>query len=369
MSKKKNKENNYQDYLRINDLLNLQNPISEKNGMIAHEEMLFIITHQVYELWFKQILYELDSILTIFQNDYIVEKEIGVINSRILRIIEIQKILLDQITVLETMTPLDFLEFRDLLVPASGFQSTQFRLLEIKMGLQSSDRIYFKKQNYKKDLNYSQKEILSKAEKKPSLFDGVNNWLNRTPFLDLEGFKFWDSYQKAVSQSLQNQKNDFLMDSTLSLQEKKQLEKEHNILYKNFIAIFDNEKHNVLVKNGKRRLSYKAMQASLLIFLYRDEPVLHLPFKLLTNLIDMEKYLTSWKHLHSQMALRMIGRMTGTGGSPGYSYLKATVENKKIFSDFMNLTTYFLPRSKLPELPRNFQKNLGFYYARLDDNK
>ena len=366
---KKNKENNYQDYLRINDLLNLQNPISEKNGMIAHEEMLFIITHQVYELWFKQILYELDSILTIFQNDYIVEKEMGVINSRVLRIIEIQKILLDQITVLETMTPLDFLEFRDLLVPASGFQSTQFRLLEIKMGLQSSDRIYFKKQNYKKDLNYSQKEILSKAEKKPSLFDGVNNWLNRTPFLDLEGFKFWDSYQKAVSQSLQNQKNDFLMDSTLSLQEKKQLEKEHNILYKNFIAIFDNEKHNVLVKNGKRRLSYKAMQASLLIFLYRDEPVLHLPFKLLTNLIDMEKYLTSWKHLHSQMALRMIGRMTGTGGSPGYSYLKATVENKKIFSDFMNLTTYFLPRSKLPELPRNFQKNLGFYYARLDDNK
>ena len=367
--RKKNKENNYQDYLRIHDLLNLQNPISVKNGTIAHEEMLFIITHQVYELWFKQILYELDSILKIFQKDYIVEKEIGVINSRILRIIEIQKILLDQITVLETMTPLDFLEFRDLLVPASGFQSTQFRLLEIKMGLQSSDRIYFKKQNYKKDLNYSQKEILSKAEKKPSLFDGVNNWLNRTPFLDLEGFKFWDSYQKAVSQSLQNQKNDFLMDSTLSLQEKKQLEKEHNISYKNFIAIFDNEKHNVLVKNGKRRLSYKAMQASLLIFLYRDEPVLHLPFQLLTNLIDMEKYLTSWKHLHSQMALRMIGRMTGTGGSPGYSYLKATVDNKKIFSDFMNLTTYFLPRSKLPELPQNFQKNLGFYYARLDDNK
>ena len=59
---KKNKENNYQDYLRINDLLNLQNPLSEKSGMIAHEEMLFIITHQVYELWFKQIIYEIDSI-------------------------------------------------------------------------------------------------------------------------------------------------------------------------------------------------------------------------------------------------------------------------------------------------------------------
>ena len=73
---KKNKENNYQDYLRIHDLLNLQNPISLENGTIAHEEMLFIITHQVYELWFKQILYELDSILTIFQKDYIAEKKL-----------------------------------------------------------------------------------------------------------------------------------------------------------------------------------------------------------------------------------------------------------------------------------------------------
>tara|TARA_B100000809_G_scaffold93070_1_gene91721 strand:+ start:65 stop:1171 length:1107 start_codon:yes stop_codon:yes gene_type:complete len=366
---RKNKENNYQDYLRIDDLLNLQNPLSEKSGMIAHEEMLFIITHQVYELWFKQILYELDSILTIFQNDYIVEKEMGVVNSRVLRIIEIQKILLDQITVLETMTPLDFLEFRDLLVPASGFQSVQFRLLEIKMGLKSSDRIFFEKQSYKNSIDSSQKKILSKAEKNSSLFDGVNNWLNRMPFLDFEGFKFWDSYQKAVSQSLQNQKNIFLKDSTMSLQEKKQLEKVHNISYKNFIAIFDNKKHNVLVKNGKRRLSYKAMQASLLIFLYRDEPVLHLPFNLLTNLIDMEKYLTSWRYLHSQMALRMIGKKIGTGGSPGYSYLKTTLENQKIFSDFMDLTSYFLPRSKLPKLPRNFQKNLGFYYARLEDNK
>jgi tryptophan 2,3-dioxygenase len=267
------------------------------------------------------------------------------------------------------MTPLDFLEFRDLLVPASGFQSTQFRLLEIKMGLKSSDRIYFKKQSYKKNLDPSQEKILSKTEKQASLFDGVNNWLNRMPFLDLEGFKFWDSYQKAVSQSLQSQKNEFLKDSTLTVQEKKQMEKEYNISHKNFIAIFDKKKHDVLVKNGKRRLSYKAMQASLLIFLYRDEPVLHLPFKLLTNLIDMEKHLTSWRHLHSQMALRMIGRKTGTGGSPGYSYLKATVDSKKIFSDFMDLTTYFLPRSKLPKLPKDFQKNLGFYYAQLDDNK
>tara|TARA_B100001167_G_scaffold158814_1_gene106247 strand:- start:36 stop:839 length:804 start_codon:yes stop_codon:yes gene_type:complete len=267
------------------------------------------------------------------------------------------------------MTPLDFLEFRDLLVPASGFQSVQFRLLEIKMGLKSSDRIFFEKQSYKNSMDSSQKQILSKAEKKPSLFDGVNNWLNRMPFLDFEGFKFWNSYQKAVNQSLQNQKNIFLKDSTISLQEKKQLEKAHNISYKNFIAIFDNKKHNILVKNGKRRLSYKAMQASLLIFLYRDEPVLHLPFNLLTNLIDMEKYLTSWRHLHSQMALRMIGKKIGTGGSPGYSYLKTTLENQKIFSDFMDLTSYFLPRSKLPKLPQNFQKNLGFYYARLEDNK
>src|SRR5262245_46741412 len=120
----------YMDYLQVDRLLSCQSRVSEKQGRPAHDEMLFIVVHQAYELWFKQILFELDSILNLFRSDYVNEDEMGLIIGRLYRITEIQKILIDQIRVLETMTPLDFLDFRDAITPASGFQSKQFRMLE-----------------------------------------------------------------------------------------------------------------------------------------------------------------------------------------------------------------------------------------------
>ena len=84
--------------------------------------MLFIIVHQTYELWFKQILHELDSVIEIFNKKSIAESDISLVVSRLSRIIEIQKILIDQIRVLETMSAMDFLEFRDDLFPSSVFR-------------------------------------------------------------------------------------------------------------------------------------------------------------------------------------------------------------------------------------------------------
>ena len=125
----------YQDYLSLEKILDSQDLISDKFEQHAHDEMLFIIIHQIYELWFKQILYELDDLLTIFGEGEINEAHVATAVTRLDRIIEIQKILIDQIRVLETMTPMDFLDFRDFLIPASGFQSLQFRLIENKLGL------------------------------------------------------------------------------------------------------------------------------------------------------------------------------------------------------------------------------------------
>ena len=104
---------NYSDYLQLEKILSGQELMSAKRGTPAHDEMLFIIVHQVYELWFKQILHELDSVITIFRQESIIESEISFVVLRLQRIIEIQKILIDQIRVLETMTAMDFLEFRD----------------------------------------------------------------------------------------------------------------------------------------------------------------------------------------------------------------------------------------------------------------
>ena len=123
----------YGGYLRLPHLLDLQHAQSDP---AHHDEMLFIVIHQVYELWFKQMLHELDSIVELLQTGDTLEAH------RLLhRCIEIQRLLIQQLTVLETMTPNDFLQFRDHLRPASGFQSAQFRAIEFRSGLKDAAQL------------------------------------------------------------------------------------------------------------------------------------------------------------------------------------------------------------------------------------
>ena len=131
----------YSDYLQLNKILDAQQRESEKVGKPAHDEMLFIITHQSYELWFKQIIFEIESIVDIFKSPKLEERRMGRVLHRLSRVKSIQRVLIEQIDVIETMTPMDFMEFRDLLVPASGFQSIQFKQIEILMGLKRDNRI------------------------------------------------------------------------------------------------------------------------------------------------------------------------------------------------------------------------------------
>src|SRR5690606_31290490 len=119
----------------------LQTRRSEAIGKPAHDEYLFIIVHQAYELWFKQILIELDSVIELFSQNPVSESSMGVIVSRLQRIETILKLLVQQVDVIETMTPMDFLDFREFLYPASGFQSLQFRLVEMKLGLKRDQRL------------------------------------------------------------------------------------------------------------------------------------------------------------------------------------------------------------------------------------
>ena len=118
------------------------------------------------------------------------------------------------------------------------------------------------------------------------------------------------------------------------------------------------------MKKKKKRLSHKATQAALLIFLYRDEPILHSPFNLLSRLMDVDELFTTWRQRHAIMVRRMIGAKIGTGGSSGHAYLQKTADRHKIFSDLADLSTFFIPRSALPELPENIKRNLGYYFNR-----
>lgn len=354
----------YSEYLQLNKLLSGQSPKSAEHGTPAHDEMLFIIVHQVYELWFKQILHELDSVIAMFNRDAVDEKQIGVAVARLIRVTEIQKLLIDELRVLETMTALDFLDFRDYLYPASGFQSYQFRLIENKLGMQPEQRLLYNKEVYYSHLNPEHQEIIKASEKGPSLFNGVERWLERTPFLETHGFKFWDHYRRAVEEMLQSDREAIMSNRVSGEQEKAQQLAEVEKNQENFAALLDPRKHDELVAQGKRRLSHKALQAALLIELYRDEPILHLPFRFLTVLMDIDEQWTTWRYRHALMVHRMIGNKIGTGGSTGYNYLRATTEKYKVFTDLFNLSTFLIPRSRLPELPENVKESLDFHYSR-----
>src|SRR3954454_13856155 len=117
----------YNKYLRVPDLIALQDCLSEP---VHHDELLFITIHQTYELWFKQILHEVDAGIAQMNED----RATAAARS-LKRVLEIEKILVQQIHILETMTPINFLAFRDQLNPASGFQSMQFREIEFSSGL------------------------------------------------------------------------------------------------------------------------------------------------------------------------------------------------------------------------------------------
>src|SRR5205814_1391683 len=120
-------ELSYGSYLRVPELLELQTLLSTPP---AHDELLFIIVHQAYELWFREVLFELETVRAL-----LFEGETHRPRHLLGRVHSIERVLIEQIAVIETMTPQDFLEFRSNLAPASGFQSVQFREIELLSGL------------------------------------------------------------------------------------------------------------------------------------------------------------------------------------------------------------------------------------------
>jgi tryptophan 2,3-dioxygenase len=353
----------YSDYLHLEKLLTSQSPKSDEYGQHAHDEMLFIIVHQAYELWFKQIIHELNSILEMFLKENVDERNIGIAVARLRRITTIQKLLIDQLGVLETMTPLDFLEFRDFLIPASGFQSLQFRLIENMLGLNIENRVKFDNKNYYSSASDEHQKILIESQNTISLFDAVDKWLSRIPFLKIDDFDFWSYYKSAVGGMIENERQIILNNPSLTEEKREKQLKEFENTKEKFEALLDEKKHNELMKQGLRRLSYKSTLAALFINLYRDEPILHLPFRFLTYLVDVDELFTTWRYKHALMVHRMIGAKVGTGGTSGHHYLMQTAEKHKVFKDLFDLSTYLIPRSSLPELPDELRLKLGFNYT------
>ena len=340
-------EVHYHDYLQLDKILNAQFPESDKQQLPAHDEMLFIVIHQAYELWFKQLHHETDSVLRIMSQPVLNDNspDLQTVVHRLNRCVTILRVLVHQIDIMETMTPMDFLDFRDMLRPASGFQSWQFKELEAKLGLKFDHR--HGKEYYTAQLRAEHVDVIKKAETGKSLLQLVNSWLERMPFFSTK--KNWE---------------DFLVTEPVSGLHP--CWSEYRYRYINSLA--DAEKDNskafdeLFINDIKeeRQISSTASRAALFIMLYRGYPLQQLPFQLLNALLEIDEQLSSWRYRHMNMVHRMIGTRIGTGGSTGKDYLKAAADKHYIFKEIAQLNSFLIERRKLPSLPSAIEKQLGF---------
>jgi len=344
-----NKAVHYSDYLELDKILNAQHPESFEPGeRPAHDEMLFIVIHQTYELWFKQIQFEIDSVLEIMRRPALNDNsaELQTIVHRLTRVTTILKVLVQQIDITETMTPMDFLDFRDMLRPASGFQSWQFKKLEAKLGLKFEQR--HGQEYYTSQLNEKEVGIIKDAEQTDAVIDLLNTWLERMPFINDNAY--WTNYQP-ISGNHQAPVfwNDYEFIYVNSLAE---AEKNNEVFFK---QIFNEDP-----AGSGRLLSAKACRSALFILLYRGYPMLELPFQLLDTLLEIDNQLGNWRYRHINMVQRMIGTRIGTGGSSGAGYLKAAMDKHAIFKEIAQLNSFLIDRRKLPLLPKELTDKLGY---------
>ena len=255
---------NYNSYLKVDELLSLQEPLS--NGP-EHDELLFIVIHQTYELWFKELIHEFKAVqVCLTEGD--THRALSILG----RIRTILKICVAQIDILETMTPLQFNSFRDRLGESSGFQSAQFREVEAILGRRDKKAAAH--------LLTADRERVEKWMSLPSIWDSVLRYVTT------RGYKIPESIlNRDVSSPYQG----------------------------------DSEVQRTLIE------------------LHRNDPEAGLVFE---RLVDIDEGLQEWRYRHVKMVERTIGRKSGTGGSSGADYLRATLFHP-VFPDLWEIRSSF----------------------------
>jgi tryptophan 2,3-dioxygenase len=254
----------YGSYLHIDELLSLQQP---RSAGPEHDELLFIVIHQVYELWFKQLLHEVDRVSQLLTIDDTQRTQ-----HTLKRILTILKVMVAQLDILETMTPLEFLSFRERLEAASGFQSDQFRQLEFVLGVKNSAAIARFAEGTRA------RTALHKRYGEPTLWDAFLRYLAR------EGYPVPPA---------------------------------------------------CLDRDVAAPIEPSAEIQRVLIDVYRTDPK---NAELCERLVDLDEGIQEWRYRHVKMVERTIGTRSGTGGSTGAPYLRATV-GRNIFPDLWEIRT------------------------------
>jgi len=351
----------YWDYLKLDTLIELQKGFDVHEDDLLPDELHFIIVHQVYELWFKLALRSMRLARDHLAAPKVAEETIPHVVHHVRRINAIFKQAVDQFEIMETLTPQDFLGFRDKLTPASGFQSFQMRELEIVMGLDEAKRIHYGKVDPIEHIRqHAQTSAAGKvawahitaAREEQTLLHALDNWLYRTPIQgsgpdheedDQNVITFLESYLEALA-AYQRAGLSKLV-AALGQGHKEQLEPRFKDIYdsaRTFLFATDVD------KDHQRRVR-RCRAALLFIESYRTLPLLAWPRLLLDVIVEMEEQLVLFRGRHVRMVERLIGRRVGSGGSSGVDYLDKTLKYR-VFRDLWAIRTVLLPKRDLPPL-------------------
>lgn len=351
----------YWDYLALDRLLHLQNGLDADDSELLSDELHFIVVHQVFELWFKLVLRELRLARDRLGEPKVPEETVPWVVHHLRRVNTIFELAVEQFRVMETLTPQDFLAFRDKLVPASGFQSYQMREIELLLGLGDDQRHVegggdplapIRRLAAASPGGGKAWAAIERAQAETSLKATLNAWLYRTPIdgshpgdagddAVVEGFL--SAYLSAQSTLHARQAEEFGPMQGIAAAELAGRFKQAEEGTRTFLFALD-------VDDETERARTRRTRAGLLfIESYRELPLLAWPRLLIDTIVELEEQMVLWRTRHARMVERTIGRRMGTGGSSGVDYLDATAKYR-IFTELWAVRTLLLPREALPPL-------------------
>lgn len=350
----------YWDYIRVEDLLTLQRGINAAESELANDEVMFIVVHQIDELWFKLALRELLSVRNLFAQPHVEEQALASAVRGLRRMTVIFDKIATHFELMETMTTRDYLAFRDKLSPASGFQSAQLREVELLLGLDDSLRIPLGKEtsylaalkNSDGSASPASRRVEARSTDKPSLKDAIDAWLWRTPIHGSVPSAHGDEQiiTTFVADYCASQEReiraftDVAASQALTPEDADRIRKRYEQEIESaraYLGALD-------VEESARARVRRIRAAIVFIESYRELPLLAWPREVLDSLVAFEQSMLVFRQRHARMVERVIGRRTGTGGSTGVDYLDQTALRYRVFRDVWAARTMLIREAVLP---------------------
>jgi tryptophan 2,3-dioxygenase len=352
----------YWDYIRLEALLSLQAGSAESEAELSNDEVLFIVVHQIDELWFKLVLREMIAVRNLFARDHVPEQALAAAVRGVRRMEAIVRQLTDHFELMETMTTRDYLDFRDKLSAASGFQSAQMREIEILMGLSETERVPLGHQgSYLTALrehnggeSTALRSVRARLLDRPSLRDAALDWIHRTPIqgstpahpddaVRVRAFieDYLAKHASAVARGLAFARGQSLPESDMRRLEERA--RRETTYARSYLLAED------AAEDARGRAS-RTRAALVFIESYRELPLLAWPREVLDGLTSFEQAFVIFRQRHARMVERMIGRRTGTGGSTGVDYLDSTALKYRVFHELWAVRTILVGAQDLPAL-------------------